>query len=330
MSVAADIIPSRRARGGSAVIGGAKVPPVPQSAVVAGEEHERVVAQPVPVQRFQDPTERPVRLEYKVTVETGATAARANRSHRQVRRRQWHVQEEGLVPAGLLVDQELGFLGQPRQHVLHSKASRAHPGCQARKDVRPAGRNGYVWNHLHGAIPQEAVRAHVEGGGNPEERVESNVQGPSPQFSRVIHIVAGAKPACPTRHWIAALVEPAHAEMPLPHGCGTVAGALQQQRDSVVLPRVDQRRAEPVQDPAGERRPPRIAPGQQAVTRRRTDRRRAVGIREAHALARQPVDVGRGNLGRGLVRLRVAPAHVIRQHDDDVRQLCAGDCREES
>ena len=118
--------------------------------------------------------------------------------------------------------------------------------------------------------------------------------------------------------------------MPLAHGRGTVAGTLQQQRDSVVLPRVDQRRAEPIQDPAGERRPPRIAPGQQAVTRRRADRRRAVGIGEAHALARQPVDVGRGNLGRGLVRLRVAPAHVIRQHNNDVRQLCTGDCRERS
>jgi hypothetical protein len=63
---------------------------------------------------------------------------------------------------------------------------------------------------------------------------------------------------------------------------------------------------------------PLVVAGQDAVAAGRALGGRGVGIGEAHALARQPVQVGRGDARGGVVGAQVAPAHVVGEKDDDV------------
>ena len=81
----------------------------------------------------------------------------------------------------------------------------------------------------------------------------------------------------------------------------------------------DQRRFVSCQHPLLQAGAPRVPPGQQAVAGRRADRRRAVGIGEAHALLNELVQVGGSDLVVWVVRLDISDAEVIGQNQHDVR-----------
>ncbi len=111
------------------------------------------------------------------------------------------------------------------------------------------------------------------------------------------------------------------AQVPLAHGAGGVAPALQQLGDGDLV-RVQAHlrvRAESALDPD----PLGVAPREQGRTGRRAHRLRRVEVGEAHPLGRQPVQVRRGE-PLGPVHADIRPALVIGEDEDDVRRIGPG------
>ena len=71
-------------------------------------------------------------------------------------------------------------------------------------------------------------------------------------------------------------------------------------------------------------RAPGVAACQQAVSRRRADCGRAVGIGEAHPFCHQLVQIGRCDLVIGIVGLNVADAEIVGKDHDDVGRPVGG------
>jgi len=66
-----------------------------------------------------------------------------------------------------------------------------------------------------------------------------------------------------------------------------------------------------------------VTPGQQGGSRRRTDGRRNVEVREFHPLLGHPIEVRRGIPG-GTERPNVGVAHIVNEYNDDVRRTISG------
>ena len=103
---------------------------------------------------------------------------------------------------------------------------------------------------------------------------------------------------------------PLPAEMPLPdQGCRVAVVA--QDAGQRGAARGDQGRLVGGKHPLLKPRAPGVAACQQAVSRRRADCGRAVGIGEAHPFCHQLVQIGRRDLVIGIVGLNVADAEIV-------------------
>ena len=117
----------------------------------------------------------------------------------------------------------------------------------------------------------------------------------------------------------ARLESPVHAEVPLADASGVIPALLEKRRHGESS-RLDQPRAHPAQHAALEARTPIIAAGENAVARRRTDRRTGMRIGENHSGRGQSVHVRRGDLAVGIEAFNVPITQVIAKQIHDVRR----------
>ena len=75
-------------------------------------------------------------------------------------------------------------------------------------------------------------------------------------------------------------------------------------------------------DPVGDADGGRIFAGEDTSARRRADRAGGVGIAEAHALAREAVDIGRLVEGAAITD-QILPAHIVDKDEDDIGRFHA-------
>lgn len=139
-----------------------------------------------------------------------------------------------------------------------------------------------------------------------------------PELGEVLqHAPVVAEELVPARLGGAVVRQP--AAVPLADQGRRVTGLLEQRGQGRVV-RVQPLR--PVRDRLREPalRTARIAPGVQAEPGRRAGRRPRVGVREAHALPGQPVQVRRPDV-RGAVGGEVRPAEVVAEDDQEIGTL---------
>ena len=209
-------------------------------------------------------------------------------------RRKADHQEEG--PVAVLADIGHGLFG------LDCKQPLGPP--RGRHDTRHAGHpllEGTVGNLRKAVVLDKGIGREV-GHVVAVVIVEAVVRGAVLQRLRVVDIrpVRGPVHRRPVRRG------EADSQMPLPDQCGRVPRLAQHRGEG---PLTGQQRIGPRPDhPLLERAPPGAAARQEAVARRRGDRRRAVRIGEAHPLGGQPVEMGRADASLRIVDRQVAVA----------------------
>jgi len=152
--------------------------------------------------------------------------------------------------------------------------------------------------------------------GRPEEAVETVVQRSPFDAARVVHALDGLHTLAVNR--LAVAVEERQSDVPFADaGCGITLGAEHgRQRES--SRRNERRAADAREDRAPARDAEGHLPRHQAVACGRANGGRAVGINEPHPLARQTVDVRRGDLGPVVVAAHVAVAQVVGKNQQEI------------
>ena len=290
-------------------------------AVVAGEDDERVVGDARSLQSVQHLADRPVGLKHKVAVITrlGFTFEFRRRHDGKMGRREGQIEKERLPGLRVCLDPTHRATGQFGQDVLLLPARQHETGAvkAARAPRVPQGRNaegaiildktiGRMVRHLHTEVIIKTARRRAVGDGPGQVQVV-----------QAVRVVARR---------LAVLHRPIPAEVPLADAGRRVAVLLQQRGHGWTVG-VDEGLRPPREHGALEARAPRVASRENRITRRRADGRRGVGIGEAHALARQAVEVRRGDLRVTVVTAEVAVAEVIGEDVDDVRARRLGGLR---
>ena len=272
----------------------AEVEPRP---VVAREDDDRLLLDLLLLQGAHDRTDGVIKVGQGVGVRRGVlTLEFRGSSERRVRHRGRQIQEEGLGPAGPILDEAHGTKALVRCHRIHAdpitRMSHEMPVHDARE----------LRIHLTSAfiIPTIASRPHVVGIRRDHGLIEAMRR--REEFRRI-------------------------AEMPLADDTRIVARLLQQRAEGLlVVAQADlgirsERRAAEAESVG-------IASGQQRDARRCADRLRGQEVREAQAFFTELIDVGRRILLR-TVAAEVSPAHVITHDQDDVRATGEQGCAPE-
>ena len=220
-----------------------------RTAVVAGEDHQRVVGNPVLLQRGHDFADAGVRLHDKVGIGTDAAFRFPflYRHDRRVRRGQGQVDEE-RVPflrfSRVRMDVLNGLARQRRQNIYGLKIR----SCCSRPSPRFLGR-GRLRETI---VLDEGERGHIQGGGNAVVGVETPGRGPLSHFQR------------------SGVLRDVQAHMPFADAGGGIP-ILYQQRGHCHPLRLYQRLIVSLQHPGLQTRSPAVAARQHAISRRRTN-----------------------------------------------------------
>ena len=114
-----------------------------------------------------------------------------------------------------------------------------------------------------------------------------------------------------------------HAEVPFADRRGPVPVALEQRAQRRAV-RADQWPVVAVENAWAHPRPPRVAPGEQPIARASAIGSRRMSVGKVRTRSGYAVDAGSGHGRVRVIRLDVAPAHVIGkdEHDVGTRALC--------
>ena len=281
--------------------------------VVRSEDHQRVVARADGVKLGQHLADGPVDLSDVVAIAAHAREPleAGRRNERFVRRRQREEEEErGLVrrrapdEVERLVRQAVEHVERVEQHRRRGRLRQEHAGVG-----RVVGRR----QRDEPIVADENVGTALDVPEQSEKLVEAPVDRPVGDAGGVV------EPPVPPRRFLLGEQRKAHADVPLANGGGAIAVRPHQGAERGPVGR-DQRPRLTRQDVRFHPRPPRVAPGEEPVARRRAHGGGRVRVGEAHALGGDAVDVGRGNARLRTHGSDIPPAEVIGQDDDDVRR----------
>ena len=297
------------------------------TAIVAGEDDQRVLRLAGFIKRVQDAADAAVQFMNPVAIRSGLAAASQILVRRDgiVHRHRRVVEEERFV---------LWLLGNPLARLLRELRHDPFIHAAWRIDLQDGG---FGILHVFGAIRRFEVRViriragqlHASGNlaaaqaidesvlhihaseiavirGHTEVIIKADVQRPGRQLGRVVGAPLGV------------VGGGAVAQVPLADSRRLIAVLLQQRRH--VQPRgLDVQRREGAEHFMRQRGAPAVAPGQHRVARGRAHGTRRVRIREATTFLGESVEVGRlDQLAIGTVGPGAAVAKVIAEDHDDV------------
>ena len=287
-------------------------------AIVAAEYNQRALIQSCRLQGIHQRTQHRVRLNHKVAIVPHARLPPKLlvRQAGCMRRRKREVEKERTRPALGCAHKIQRTLLQFGQHLGMIKVRCHGTGPPKARPLRivavsmPRGlSDNVVVLHVH-------IRVHVQRCGYAEESIKAEVRGVGVQRLAVIRLALEPQP-----------------QMPFANTGGVITRFLAEGRQSGTT-RLDETGRISKQHAVLQFPPPRIAPRQQRIPRRRTHPRRGMRIGKAHSLAGKPVHVRCGYRRFRVVALDIAIAQIIRQHHDNVRGLLrrgnAAKCKQES
>ena len=244
------------------------------------------------VERLQHFANDPVGFHQEIAVlaDVGFALPRLRRNDRRVRTAQRQVEEKRLVTLlGPGVDERAGLAGKVAQAIYRLEILRARAGPVERLGHRrPGGRL---------VVLQVNIRKHVERRGDDERFVKADGQRAATDLFAVVNLpaVALGRAGLGLAFFAVGQHLPAKAEVPLANDAGVVPVLFQKlwRGESIGG---DERLGQPPKDAFLQRAPPIVAACDDAVAGWCADRRRRVGIGEAHSLPCQAVAVRRPRL----------------------------------
>ena len=293
-------------------------------AVVAGEDDEGVVGDAEFLERAHQLADHPIELVDKVAVRPGTGLSL---ELRRGERGQMHglrsvVEEEGFArrcPDVLL--QKLAALFQKDEvHFLHGEIRGDETGAavvrvgvfrQLRFVERTGGRHGHAVTIDEGVNP--IGRGAARGA---EECLKPVVHRPT--FDAATEVDALHFIQFSRVNRFARLVAERQAHMPFADRSGGVALRLQHRRQRQATRSDQGRSAGTLEHRAAIRHAKRHLASHQTVARGRADRGGTVRIGEAHPVAREPVEMRRGDLRLGVVAAHIPVTEVVSEDEQDV------------
>ena len=275
------------------------------------------------VERMQHLANDPVGFHQEIAVlaDVGFALPRFRRNDRRVWAAQRQVEEKRLVPLlGPGVDERAGLAGKVAQTIYRLEILRARAGpveCLGHRC--PGGRL---------VVLQVNIWKHVERRGDDERFVKAAGQRAAADFFAVVNLpaVALGRAALGLAFFAVGQHLPAKAEVPLANDAGVIAVLLQKlwRGESIGG---DERLRQPPKDAFLQRAPPIVAACDDAVAGWRADRRRRVGVGEAHSFVCQAVAVRRPRLPSSV--REIAITKIVGKNENNIR-LVGGMCQGET